>query len=209
MLPATGIDRKYAEFFCSIGNKFFWEFGNGALVIVTADEKEANHIKLFITKTSLEKTTGISNTGISKGREFNLFNGKIIGFLPTILFLALVIATPLTWKRKIFALFFGFFLLTAFIMMKLRVIILYAFATTPEIGLFQEPEVKKSIEFWYNYFPAQLTPSYSFSVIVWLAVCIGKKEWQKLNRVFSETVTIKKSTKQSSHAGKKMKQKQK
>ena len=69
-------------------------------------------------------------------------------------------------------------------MLKLRVLILHFYTLTKTTGLYQTPDEKKTIEFWSDYFARPNTPVYYFIIIVWLAVCFGKKDFQKLNGTF-------------------------
>ena len=178
MLPQTGIGRKYADFYCAVGNKLFHNFGDGGFVLLKR-EKAVQDINIFISNTSKIKD------GKLEGRNFHQDSG-LVGFFYTALLIALILATPLGWKRKIIALIIGFILITAFAMLKLYITLYYYFSISPWLGLFQEEATKESINFWTNYIARQMTAGYTLVVIIWLAVSIGKKEWKKLNGIFSE-----------------------
>jgi hypothetical protein len=190
--PQTGIDRKYAEFYCAVGNKLFHNFGNGGYVLLKT-EKAKKDISVFISKSSLIKGDKL------EGQTFHL-ESSLIGYYYTALIIALILATPLSWKRKIIALSIGFILITAFVMLKLWITIYYYYSISAWLGLYQEESTKVTINFWTNYIARQMTAGYSFVVILWLGVSIGKKEWKKLNGVFSEITANKNSGNKKQHA---------
>ncbi len=108
------------------------------------------------------------------GRKFGV-DTYITGFLHTVFFLSLVVATPLMWKRKIFALSLGFVLITCFVMLKIRVLILHGYDVSSGAGLDDAP-AHESYSFWYNYFVKPMTPGYYFAIILWLIVYVSGKK---------------------------------
>jgi hypothetical protein len=187
LLPQTGMDRKYAEFYCSFGNKLFKHFGNEGYVELNTQEGK-NNISLFISKYST------LDNGKLKGQYFNI-SSNMLAYYYVAFLISLILATPLTWKRKIFAFTVGLIIITVFVMLKLWVNIYFYFASTAWIGLYQDAGTKESINFWHQYFAGPMTLGYSVVVIVWLGLCIGKKEWKKLNGVLMEITANKKNGK--------------
>jgi hypothetical protein len=179
VLPQTGINRKYAEFLCSTGNQIFQNFATDRVITLKPrDNSDKGDIILTI-KFILMPSGEIHR---SKGN----ISTYVLGFLPTVFFIALVVSTPLPWKRKLFALFFGFFLISCFVMLRLRVIILCCLNLPTGLGLQTDASAKESLLFWYKYFVEPISLGFSIAIILWLSVCIGKKEWQKLNGVFDK-----------------------
>lgn len=175
LLPQVNMNEIYAEQFCKLGNYLFADFPQGGYVrLTTQDDKGKNDISLFLSNASWVENGKL--TGVSTNKASDR-----IGYLITAFFAALVIATPLKWKRKLLTLILGLVLVTAFVMLKLYVIILQAFTQVDWFGLFQEPSAMENIQFWYENFAAPASYGYSFAVIVWLALSMGTREWKHLN----------------------------
>lgn len=192
MLPQTGINRIYAEFYCTVGNKLFRNFGDGGFVLLKV-EKAREDINIFISKSSMIKG------GKLEGRNFHQ-NSGLVGYFYTVLLIALILATPLGWKRKLFALIVGFILMQSYVMLKLYISLHYYYSISPWFGLFMEEATKTTINFWTNYIARQMTAGYTFVVILWMGLSIGKKEWKKLNGVFSEITANKNPGMKKQHA---------
>lgn len=177
LLPQVNMNGVYAEQFCKLGNFLYQDFPQGGYVqLRTQTDKGKNDIALFLSNASWIENGKLTGVTTNKASDR-------IGYLITAFFTALVMATPVSWKRKLVALILGLVLVTAFVMLKLYVIILQAFTQVDWFGLFQEPSAKQSIQFWHEHFAAPASYGYSFVLIVWLALSIGRREWKKLNRL--------------------------
>lgn len=186
LLPQANINRIYAEQFCNLGNYLYADFPQGGYVrLKTQTDKGKNDIALFLSNASWIENGKLTGVTTNKASDR-------IGFLITAFFAALAIATPIPWKRKLVLLIAGFALVTAFVMLKLYVIILQAYTRVDWFGLYQEPAAKANIQFWYDNFAAPASYGYSFVLIVWLALSIRPREWRKLIKsVQPESIQIK------------------
>jgi len=145
LLPQTHANKTYSRLFCKVGNYLFKDFPQGGYVnLKSQTDKGKNDIALFISKS--EWLEGGKIKGVTTDKASDL-----IGFLITVFYLSLTIATPVSWKRRIVALTAGFVLLTAFVMLKLYIIILYSYTLVPWFGLYQGTAEKESIQFWYTH----------------------------------------------------------
>jgi len=179
-IPASGFDKVYESFFRMVGNKTFSHIGDGGVVIIQPQKNKNFDSRIFISKESLRDGNSYH------GETYDL-SAYLMGFLPTIFFLALVVATPLSWRRKAVAIAGGLVIVTAYVMLKLRIFILYSFSQTVYLGLYQDTRSKESISFWTDHFASQKTIDYSFILIVWMALFIGKREWQRMNAAVIST----------------------
>ncbi len=175
LLPQININRVYAEFFCKLGNRLFEDFPRGGFVrLSNQTDRGKNDIALFLSKSDWKKDGQLIGVTADKASDR-------IGYLITAFFFALALSTPVNWKRKLLVVLLGLLLMTAFVMLKLYIIILQAYTLVDWFGLYQEAAEKERIQFWYSNFAAPATYGYSFAVIVWLALSIGKNEWKHLN----------------------------
>ena len=175
LLPQTKIDLKYEKFFRSIGAVLFEHFGEEGIVFFKEEHGKGFDTKLFLSKKSMREKNGDYQSTIFP------INARRIGWISTAFFISLVFATPVQWKRKIIAMLAGFILVTAYAMIKLRILILHFYTLSKTIGLYRDPEQVKRIEFWSEFFARPNTPVYYFVIIVWLAVCFNKNDWMRLH----------------------------
>lgn len=179
--PITGIQDKYAEFFCKTGTALFHEFGENGIAMLKTRSGE-NNVLLLVSNTSFIKQASIIWQPFHK-------SSNMIGFFHTAFLLSLIIATPLSWRRKAFALSLGFMLISIMVMLKLYVLILYSYSISPALSQGNDPAANQSIAFWYNNFSMQFPRGYIVAVFLWLLLCMGKREWQKLNGIFVRKAT--------------------
>ncbi|NCA87138.1 MAG: hypothetical protein EOM83_16510 [Clostridia bacterium] len=178
LLPQLKVNRLYATYFCSVGNFLFEDFSRGGFVnLKTQTEKGGNDIALFLSRADWMEGTKIKGVTANKASDR-------IGYLITAFFVALTLATPVSWKRKSVALVLGVVIVTGFVMLKMYIIILNAYTLVDWFGLYQKPSEKETIQFWYEHFAASATYGYSFVVVVWLALVVRKKDWKLLNASF-------------------------
>ncbi len=192
--PITGIQKKYADFFCKIGNESFHEFGDNGIAMLKT-QKGKDNILLLVSNTSYIKQGQVIWQDYHK-------SSNLIGFFHTAFLLSLIIATPVSLRRKTFAMIVGFLLITGFVMLKLYSIILYCYSISTTLGLSNDIAAHESIAFWYNNFSMPFARGYTIVVILWVLLCIGKKEWQMLNGILAEKVLIKNSTRKKSSSKK-------
>ena len=183
LLPQTGIDRKYENFFRNMGNKLYGNFGKEGVLMLKEEYGVGYDTRIYLSKKSL-----LQKNNDYKAEIFPI-NSRRIGYLSTAFLFALIVATPLTPKRKLFAMIIGLLLVTAYAMLKLKVLILHFYTLTKTTGLYQSPDEIKSIEFWSDHFARPNTPVYYFVIIVWIAVSFNKKDFQKLNGSLMQLTT--------------------
>ncbi len=183
LLPQTGADIQYEKFFRKLGNQLFGTIGTEGVLMIREESGDGYDTRIYLSaKKLLQKNNDYQS-------EIFPINARRIGFISTAFFFSLVLATPLSWKRKLFAMLIGLSLVTLYAMLKLRVLILHFYTLTKTTGLYQLPEQKKSIEFWSDYFARPNTPVYYYVLVVWLAVCFNKQDFQKLNGTFVKLTT--------------------
>lgn len=179
LLPDAGMGRIYCRVLCYTGNFLYQDFSRGGYVRLSPqDDQSKNDIAMFISRSDWKQSGKL--TGVTTDKASDL-----IGYLITAFFTALMLATPLPWKRKLIVLPAGLILITAFVLLKLRIIILHAFTQVPWFELYQEEATKQTIGWWYEHFGAPATQGYAFVVAVWMALTIGRKQWRQINTLIS------------------------
>lgn len=184
LLPQTGIDRKYEKVFRKMGNSIFNGKNQDEVIFLKEEQSVEYDTKLHLSNKNLK-----DKNNNYKGTIFPM-KSRRIGFIATAFLISLIIATPLSWKRKFLALILGIVGMLFFAMIKLRIIMLHFYTESKIIGLHQNPEEVKRIEFWNDIFGRSNTNSYYVAILLWIILCFGKKEWQKLNGNFTHLKSV-------------------
>ena len=179
IIPGNKIDRMYGTAICHLGNYLYQDFSRGGYVRLSPqDDQGKNDISLFLSRSDWKKDGKLIGVTTDKASD-------LIGYLITAFFVALTLATPVHWKRKSTSLILGLMIITAYVMLKLRMIILYSYTQLPWLDLYQDEATKDTISWWYHHFAAPATQGYAIVVIVWMALSMGRKEWHQINTLIS------------------------
>jgi hypothetical protein len=109
--PFSFYDEAYGKFFRSCGKYFFEHFrGDGFVLFGEGRTKD-------ITEVVIGNYNVRNPDNTAKAFQFEV-NTRYLGYLPTILFISLVIASPVSWRRKVIALLIGLAIVTAAVMFK-------------------------------------------------------------------------------------------
>lgn len=103
-------------------------------------------------------------------------------YLPVVMLLALVLATPLPWKRRVFALVSGSILTTMFVACRVGTQILWRFqnSTDERIHLYDLGPVPNAVlDGLYTLFENPFGPSLLAVVLIWLLVSFRREDMRK------------------------------
>ncbi len=168
--PWPGLKQAYGSFFRACGNKLFHSFGTGLRVDFRPPpvEQPAWDVEAYM------------SDGRKPGSWHIEYSSRGWGYLPTAAVMALVLATPLTWRRRCVALFWGLVLVNIFVIMRVTISLLFGFHWG---GSFQWGEfwgkVLKLLLFAFSDSPVT---SFIVPVVIWLIVCYSRDDWEKLIR---------------------------
>lgn len=158
MLPWPGLRRGYARVFQTLGDLTF-------LVSPEAVEFQAHRSGIDAYDTRIEYTKS-GQPGWSR-----LVDSRVGGYVPTALFLSLVIATPLTRRRRRRALLWGGLMLHAYIYARLGMLLLWA---TPPTSWWEGTLFYLSVQLNY-----ESTIYATVPVIIWLLVSFPDCRWEE------------------------------
>jgi hypothetical protein len=175
--PFSFYDEMYGNFYRSCGKLFFDRFhGNGIARFTEGSEKK-------ITRIDIGNITQLDATGQLKTAWVNT-ETRGFGYLPTVLMIALVIASPVSWRRKLIALLAGVSLVTLLVMFRLWLQIMYLCEQFPWLNLYQFGDTqKKIIEYVYQAIVIPINMALYFVIIVWLLVTFRKEDLKWFARI--------------------------
>lgn len=173
ILLFTGVGDGYSSYFRGLGNFLFgkrWE--NVAISFVPknaqqttlADGHRATNISVRINNKDYHYADGRPVQG-----ELGV-NSHLQGYLPTALFLALILATPLGWKRRVKLMGIGLVLLHVFIAVLLWFVIV-GYTEVSGIGIYRFGDVMKG--FVSNVVHVALVNQIGISFVVPMLIWLG------------------------------------
>jgi len=110
-----------------------------------------------------------------------LFSSRYVAYLPTALVAALVLATPIPWRRRLWALVWAMVIVHAFVAFILWLMILHQYNETPGLSLFLlKAFPKKILHAVHEVFVTYTGPFFAVPVFIWLLVSFRREDWAKL-----------------------------
>ena len=175
--PFPFYDGMYGKIYRSCGSLFFDRFhGNGIARFSEGSEKK-------VTRIDIGNITQMDANGQLKTVWVNT-ETRGFGYLPTVLLISLVIASPVPWRRKIIALVVGVILVTLLVMFRLWLQILYLCEQFPWLNLYDFGETqKKIIEFIYQAVVIPINMVLYFVIIIWLLVTFRKEDLKWFSKI--------------------------
>ena len=178
IIPQTNLGKTYAKFIRSEGTALFGSFGNKGIVRFEANLEKKNkweyRNKLFLlNRQHLEKAQ-------KSGSEYQMakvYSSWYYNYLFVALLIALIAATPMTMKRKMWAILVGLLLIHVYINFGLFIMLVFKFNSHPYL------EVVNLSNFWegvidFIYPIVMVNPGTGIfiSVIIWLVVSFRKND---------------------------------
>ncbi|NOX57903.1 MAG: hypothetical protein GXP29_03480 [Planctomycetes bacterium] len=172
-VPWTGLQEGYSKVFRSVGHTVFHDFGPRGVVKFLPLEKPTR-------TTDSEITTGVKG---DRRIGFSSINPRFLGYLPTIEIIALILASSISWRRRLFSFVLGLIAIHLFIYLRLLLLIrIWYSSTTP----------------WQQYHPSEtmfaflhrvnevinVSPTAGFvvPVLIWIAVTFRSSDWERIIR---------------------------
>jgi len=113
IVPWPGWNRAYARYFCAMGSVFYPDGGGRRLIRFAVARTEHPSIDTSITIADRGRT----NPGGRSPASVLWLDARSVGWIPTALFAALTVASPVSWRRRGLALVLGLLLVQAFILL--------------------------------------------------------------------------------------------
>ncbi len=172
-LPISFFRDEYAKFYRATATKLFSDF------------REDGFVRFDKLNEELDTRIGIGNKKLLDENNrtqllYSPLSSKSIGYLPTILFISLLLASPISWRRKLPAFIIGFCLTTSIVMFKTWIRILYLAESTSwlQLSTYSDSNIEK-IKFIYLNFANYPAPSLFLVTAIWMMVCFRRSDFGK------------------------------
>lgn len=169
MVPWPGLRETYSVAYRAAGNLIFGTFGSDGFVRFQARPSAGNRCdtEIIMVRRNVEIANALSHDPHRQA------------YLPTATIIALILATPLPWVRRLTALLWGLAGIHAFIVLRMAITLLHRFdghdpwclyALTPLLG--------KVLYGAYEIIVRSGTSSFLIPVFLWILVCFRRADFQ-------------------------------
>ena len=171
IIPWPGIQEGYESFFRTGGEFLFKSFGSKGIVrMLPADDRKLD-IRLFAGNREM-----VMADGNFAALEMSL-SSRIMGYIPTILIFSLILASPIPWKRRLWALLWGLILVNVLIALKLLIQIFAIYNSSEVLSLYLfNPFWQKVLNFSFQHFISPPGPTVVLVLIIWILVSFNKND---------------------------------
>ena len=175
MIPWPGVREGYGYVYRACGNKFFRTFGSTGRVYFAPISPAPKG------KDAKDTSVTLENIQARGARGTMDMNSRLMGYLPTVFAAALILATPVPWKRQLWALLWGVLLMSAFAGLELALRLIDAFSDKNVLAVFSlGPAAKTMVVILLKVLGMSPVTAYIAPIFVWVLVTFRRGDWAKL-----------------------------
>ena len=174
MAPWPGFGKAYSKFYLAGASALFKSFGSkGGVRFSQSDDAEYDiNVDLY----NLDQVDKNGHVTIFQTRHTSRRDGYMYMTFMT----ALILATPISWRRKGLALLWGLILIHGFIVLKLAIRLLHAFTIDP-LSLFAlSPFWMQMLNIVHQEFIVNVNFGFVVSIFIWILVSFRREDWAKI-----------------------------
>ncbi len=172
MIPWPGVTAAYGFVFRACGNMVFRTFGSaGRVYFAPISPVPAG-------KDAKDTSVTLENIKIRGARGTMDMNSRLMGYLPTAFAAALILATPVPWTRRLWALLWGVLLMSGFAGLELVLRLLDAFSDKNVLMIFSlGPAAKGAVVILLKVLGMSPVTAYIAPIFVWVLVTFRRGDW--------------------------------
>ncbi len=173
-IPWPPLQQGYAFLYRGAGDLAFRTFGGAGRVYFEA-------ISPVPTGKDAKDTVAVLVNVKSGVKGTMEMNSRLMGYLPTAFVVALILATPVPWRRRGWALLGGVILMSAFAGLELALRLLDAFSDANPLAVFTfGPWTKGALLIFLNVIGMSPVTAYIAPIFVWIVTTFRRDDWQAL-----------------------------
>jgi hypothetical protein len=174
MAPWPRVGRAYTRFYSAGASVLFGSFGSTGVVRFEplSDSEYDMHVTLF--------NRARPGPGGGVARIQTRHNSRHAGYMYVAFLTALILATPIPWKRKAWALFWGMILIHGFVALQLLLRISHAFNSKALSMFVLSPFCSRVLSTAHQAFAVNATFGFVVCVFVWILVSFRRRDWVKI-----------------------------
>jgi len=161
----------YASAFRKVGTKVFRSFGPDGDVLI---KERADPTRML----DSDLVQGNRKTRSVGTRPFGT---QYQGYAPTAVLLSLIVASPVTWKRRGWATLWGLILIHLWIAFALWLMLVDAYSDPSKLAMYElSPLVKRSLAYVTFLVTKSTMTRYFVPVFFWILVTFRRNDWQNI-----------------------------
>jgi len=171
MAPWPGVREAYAVCFQAAGSLLFGSFGTqNGVRFRPAPNNPAGWDTEVVMKNPASGATGTV-----------LHCSRKMGYVPTVVLVSLVLATPLPWSRKGRALLWGLLVINAFVALRIALVLLRDLSQDDPLCLFElGPFMHRVLAWAIRALVMSPGSYYGFPVVLWILVTLRRRDWHTI-----------------------------
>jgi hypothetical protein len=179
IVPWPGWNQYYGQYFRQVSQWTLNLEQEKRIVLLSPNPAQAAHPNVD-TRMTLANRDLLDASGKGLLKRTGL-DTRSIGWLPTALTMALILATPVPWRRRLLSLMGGLLLVQAFIVLTL---LTWIWSHSSELSLMTlSPFWQKAADELCYALLDQLGASFSVPVIIWIVVIFRRQDLEALNNL--------------------------
>jgi hypothetical protein len=174
MAPWPRLGRAYTRFYSAGAAFLFGSFGSTGIVrfgLLSDSEHDIN--------VTLYNRAQAGPDGKVPGIRTR-HSSRYAGYIYVAFLAALILANPIAWRRKGWALFWGIILIHGLVASRLALRILYAFNNKPLSMFALNPFCKRVLSITHQAFAVNVTFGFIVCVFIWILVSFRRRDWVKI-----------------------------
>jgi hypothetical protein len=182
MWPWRTLEQGYGRLFTAFGNLLLSAAGgdSGLFGTTGAAKLEADYdgdpqhdVRIGV--------VNFGNAGKAGALGTKRFSSRHVGYMPTVTFVALVLASPVAWSRKGWALLWGLLLVHVFVIVRFGFVVLEAFHGSEAHCLFQVcPPWSGILRLLFNVTAVVPATTYLVPLVIWILVTFRREDLDAL-----------------------------
>ena len=175
LFPWPGWNQLYGQYFCAVASVAFPRVQDNRLVIFTPHTQTQGFSSLD-TQIMLGNLAFMDRAGHGPAKLLG-FDSRSEAWVPTALTMALILSTPIPWRRRVGALFFGLILIHCFILFCIQT---WIWDESSELSLWAINPFWQTVldSLVYNLI-TQIGISFFVPVLIWVFLCFRPTDWQQ------------------------------
>ena len=108
-------------------------------------------------------------------------SSRYIGYAPTTFLVALILATPLTWRRRLTALFWGLVLTHVWIAFSMLLLVVHGYSRGDVVSIFDVSRFTRiALAFMREALVKAPVVKYTVPAVIWMLVSFRQSDWAKM-----------------------------
>jgi len=180
MAPWPRLGRAYTRFYCAGAAFLFGSFGNSGNV--RFEPLSDSEYELYVILYNKARTDPDGNIVGIRTRH----NSRHAGYMYAAFLTALIVATPISTKRKIWALFWGIILIHGLAASTLGLRIFHAYNNKPLSMFVLSPFYRRVLSITHQAFAVNVTFGFVVCVFIWILVSFRRRDWAGIQKFYSK-----------------------